>query len=541
MSAKQRKWTPEESDRLHELVEDAGEGTGELDDAAWEKVATHFGRTVKACRERYAAPAPAPSSAGKPLAWSLPEERLLFQLQSSSLGNSWTAISSCLPGRHESSVKNRYYSALRRVERAFRCSPEAAAGMLSSYARNSATAEEAAAVAAAAAGGAQNARPGRAPRSAERSGQAEASSGGEGGEEGVPSTAVLLARARAAEATPTVPAKGRRVQFEDAVLEGRPGEGGDAGAAAPSAEGDDAVPMTAPRRAAPRRGSGQQRREERDAAGGEAPPSPPHPARLTALLASLDAGGAGHKRGAMAMSVAESAAQRGRTVPARVADGGEGEEEEMEAPRPRAKRGRRGGGGGGVYRSAPLPSVPSSASSSSMGLGTLRLGLPEGAPEAQGAGAGEQFVATAARPPFPPAPDWGAEGGLPSRAAWGAEGGHSLISFHGGGGAWGSGSIAGSSFMPGWAALPLPAPSPSHTASTAYALPALGGRPRLAGYTHSDAIRPPPLSSVFSPGMRPGPESAGLRVAAVPQRGAGLAHTEENAEKTAHPAGAWWV
>ena len=50
------------------------------------------------------------------------------------LGNRWCAIADLLPGRTEATVKNRYYSALRRIQRASRCAADEAASLLRRYA-----------------------------------------------------------------------------------------------------------------------------------------------------------------------------------------------------------------------------------------------------------------------------------------------------------------------------------------------------------------------------------------------------------------------
>lgn len=60
------------------------------------------------------------------------EEYLLFWLQAV-IGNKWSAISLRLAGRTESAVKNRYYSALRRVQRASKSSQDDAVVMLTAY------------------------------------------------------------------------------------------------------------------------------------------------------------------------------------------------------------------------------------------------------------------------------------------------------------------------------------------------------------------------------------------------------------------------
>ena len=60
------------------------------------------------------------------------EEFHLFTLQAH-IGNKWCDIAQQLPGRTESSVKNRWYSAMRRVQRVANCSPEAATLIIGQY------------------------------------------------------------------------------------------------------------------------------------------------------------------------------------------------------------------------------------------------------------------------------------------------------------------------------------------------------------------------------------------------------------------------
>ena len=66
-------------------------------------------------------------------AYSADEERTLFELWAG-MGNRWSAIAEHLVGRTESSVKNRFNSAARRVQRAAGCTPADAAALLQRYA-----------------------------------------------------------------------------------------------------------------------------------------------------------------------------------------------------------------------------------------------------------------------------------------------------------------------------------------------------------------------------------------------------------------------
>jgi hypothetical protein len=74
------------------------------------------GRTGKQCRERW-------HNHLDPLIlktpWTLEEERLLFEAHQR-LGNKWADISKILAGRTDNSIKNHYYSAIRREFRRLR-------------------------------------------------------------------------------------------------------------------------------------------------------------------------------------------------------------------------------------------------------------------------------------------------------------------------------------------------------------------------------------------------------------------------------------
>ncbi|RYG41343.1 hypothetical protein EON68_03180, partial [archaeon] len=52
------------------------------------------------------------------------------------MGNAWVEIARHLPGRNDGRVKNRYYSALRRIQRAYTCTQEEAADILAAYTRS---------------------------------------------------------------------------------------------------------------------------------------------------------------------------------------------------------------------------------------------------------------------------------------------------------------------------------------------------------------------------------------------------------------------
>jgi hypothetical protein len=127
---------PQEDAHLLALV--AQHGTSD-----WKRVSASFpSRTTKQCRDRFVQHL-SPSVDKSP--WQAGEERLLFVLQAE-LGSRWTVVARYLPGRSESSAKNHYYSAIRRVERFHKVSSAAAADLLAAYARASTTPEDAALV-----------------------------------------------------------------------------------------------------------------------------------------------------------------------------------------------------------------------------------------------------------------------------------------------------------------------------------------------------------------------------------------------------------
>ena len=92
------KWTPEEDALLKQIVEQRGPHR-------WDFIASFVpGRNGKQCRERYLSKfAPNLSSAE----WSYEEDMILLSMQQQ-IGNHWSAISKCLPGRTAIMAKNRF-------------------------------------------------------------------------------------------------------------------------------------------------------------------------------------------------------------------------------------------------------------------------------------------------------------------------------------------------------------------------------------------------------------------------------------------------
>eukprot|EP00511_Aplanochytrium_stocchinoi_P003110 CAMPEP_0204832380 /NCGR_PEP_ID=MMETSP1346-20131115/13490_1 /ASSEMBLY_ACC=CAM_ASM_000771 /TAXON_ID=215587 /ORGANISM="Aplanochytrium stocchinoi, Strain GSBS06" /LENGTH=506 /DNA_ID=CAMNT_0051964153 /DNA_START=68 /DNA_END=1588 /DNA_ORIENTATION=+ len=100
-------WTSEEDDILEQAVKTLGE-------KSWSAIAARLpGRVGKQCRDRWRNHLCPEVKKGS---WTKEEDRLLFEHQNI-LGNQWAEIAKHVPGRTDLSVKNRYYSYLRKVGR----------------------------------------------------------------------------------------------------------------------------------------------------------------------------------------------------------------------------------------------------------------------------------------------------------------------------------------------------------------------------------------------------------------------------------------
>lgn len=97
-------WTPDEDERLCNAVNIGGATN-------WTSIASVVGtRTGKQCRERWLQRLSPGLRNGKFEEW---EDRIIIE-QQRSVGNRWSVIAMQLNGRSPSSVKNRWYSGLRR-------------------------------------------------------------------------------------------------------------------------------------------------------------------------------------------------------------------------------------------------------------------------------------------------------------------------------------------------------------------------------------------------------------------------------------------
>lgn len=99
-------WTPTEDSSLVAWVQREGP-------TKWTQCSENIpGRTGKQCRERWFNTLDPDIKKGD---WTDAEDRLMHRMYQK-MGPRWTEIAKCLPGRTENSIKNRYYSEVRKAK-----------------------------------------------------------------------------------------------------------------------------------------------------------------------------------------------------------------------------------------------------------------------------------------------------------------------------------------------------------------------------------------------------------------------------------------
>jgi hypothetical protein len=109
-SCRRKSWSAAEDIAIANLVQENGTRQWTLIAEKLRKELRLKGRSGKQCRERWHNHLD-PNILRAP--WTLQEERTLFEAHSQ-LGNKWAEISQILQGRTDNSIKNHYYSAVRR-------------------------------------------------------------------------------------------------------------------------------------------------------------------------------------------------------------------------------------------------------------------------------------------------------------------------------------------------------------------------------------------------------------------------------------------